>query len=143
LRRNFQGYTTDAAGALIGLGASAIGSLPQGYVQNATDIRAYERAVNDGRFATCRGVALATEDRARRALIEDLMCRFEADLAAYPALAGLDAAQLLDDMLDDGLARIDGRKLRITETGKPFVRAVCARFDAYLPRRTAKHSVAV
>lgn len=34
LRRNFQGYTTDTADALIGLGASSIGRLPQGYVQN-------------------------------------------------------------------------------------------------------------
>jgi oxygen-independent coproporphyrinogen-3 oxidase len=32
LHRSFQGYTTDAAPVLIGLGASAIGSLPQGYV---------------------------------------------------------------------------------------------------------------
>ena len=35
LHRNFQGYTTDGADLLIGLGASAIGRLPQGYVQNA------------------------------------------------------------------------------------------------------------
>ena len=34
LRRNFQGYTVDPHDALIGLGASAIGRLPQGYVQN-------------------------------------------------------------------------------------------------------------
>ncbi|MGA8157283.1 MAG: oxygen-independent coproporphyrinogen III oxidase, partial [Rhodoplanes sp.] len=34
LRRNFQGYTTDPADALIGLGASAIGKLPQGFAQN-------------------------------------------------------------------------------------------------------------
>ena len=39
LRRGFQGYTTDDAPALIGFGASAIGSLPQGYVQNAADRR--------------------------------------------------------------------------------------------------------
>ena len=31
LHRNFQGYTTDEADALIGLGASSIGRLPQGY----------------------------------------------------------------------------------------------------------------
>lgn len=143
LRRNFQGYTTDDAGALIGLGASAIGALPQGYVQNLTDIRAYERAVHGGHLATHRGVALTADDRARRALIEDLMCRFEADLADYPGLAGLDAESLLDDLLEDGLVRVDGRTVRVTEAGKPFVRAVCARFDAYLPRQTAKHSVAV
>jgi oxygen-independent coproporphyrinogen-3 oxidase len=34
LRRNFQGYTTDASNILLGFGASAIGHLPQGYVQN-------------------------------------------------------------------------------------------------------------
>ena len=34
LKRNFQGYTTDDAPVLLGLGASSIGSLPQGYVQN-------------------------------------------------------------------------------------------------------------
>ena len=39
LRRNFQGYTTDEARALIGFGASSIGALPQGYVQNAVPDR--------------------------------------------------------------------------------------------------------
>src|SRR6478735_2794399 len=34
LRRNFQGYTTDGAETLIGFGASAIGRLENGYVQN-------------------------------------------------------------------------------------------------------------
>ncbi len=34
LRRNFQGYTDDSADTLIGLGASSIGRVPQGFVQN-------------------------------------------------------------------------------------------------------------
>lgn len=34
MHRNFQGYTSDTASALIGLGASSIGQLPQGYVLN-------------------------------------------------------------------------------------------------------------
>jgi oxygen-independent coproporphyrinogen-3 oxidase len=41
LRRGFQGYTTDSAGVLIGFGASAIGSFPQGYAQNAPTAAAY------------------------------------------------------------------------------------------------------
>ena len=40
LRRNFQGYTTDASKLLLGFGASAIGHLPQGYVQNEVGTRA-------------------------------------------------------------------------------------------------------
>src|SRR5690606_2368533 len=43
MRRNFQGYTADDAAALVGLGASAIGRLPQGYVQNEVATAGYER----------------------------------------------------------------------------------------------------
>jgi oxygen-independent coproporphyrinogen-3 oxidase len=62
LRRNFQGYTTDDASALIGIGTSAIGQLPQGYVQNASDTANYSRAITAGRFATVRGCALIETD---------------------------------------------------------------------------------
>ena len=44
LHRNFQGYTTDEARTLIGFGASSIGALPQGYVQNAPPLRAWADA---------------------------------------------------------------------------------------------------
>ncbi len=43
LRRNFQGYTDDACEVLIGLGASAISCLPQGYAQNAVPVDEYMR----------------------------------------------------------------------------------------------------
>ncbi|MCK5276406.1 MAG: oxygen-independent coproporphyrinogen III oxidase, partial [Alphaproteobacteria bacterium] len=66
LRRNFQGYTTDEARALIGFGASSIGALPQGYVQNAVPLRAWAKAVHDGRPAVDKGIALSDEDRLRR-----------------------------------------------------------------------------
>ena len=45
MRRNFQGYTTDVAPVLLGLGASSNGALPQGYVQNATPIPAYKDSI--------------------------------------------------------------------------------------------------
>ena len=65
LHRNFQGYTTDEAPALIGFGTSAIGVLPQGYVQNASSTAAYRDAIQDGCLATVRGRALTEEDRLR------------------------------------------------------------------------------
>src|SRR5690606_35853001 len=69
LRRNFQGYTTDPADALIGFGASAIGRLPQGFVQNAVDIAGYARAVTRGAFATVKGIAVSADDELRGAII--------------------------------------------------------------------------
>ena len=69
-RRNFQGYTTDPADVLIGLGASAIGLMPQGYVQNASDAGSYTRAIAAGQFATAKGHALSADDRVRGRIIE-------------------------------------------------------------------------
>src|SRR5581483_958055 len=82
LRRNFQGYTADRAAVLLGIGASAIGSLPQGYVQNATKVLDYTTRMRSDVSPIARGVALSGDDRLRRAIIESLMCRLSADLPA-------------------------------------------------------------
>ncbi len=74
LHRNFQGYTTDEAEVLIGLGASSIGRMPQGYVQNETRIPVYQRIVAEGRLPIARGYRFEGEDRLRGAVIERLMC---------------------------------------------------------------------
>jgi hypothetical protein len=78
-------YSVDAADALIGLGASVIGRLPQGHVQNAPDIGGYSRAIAGGRFATVRGIAMSPDDRLRGRIIERLMCDFAVDLDAAAA----------------------------------------------------------
>ena len=56
LRRNFQGYTSDSADTLIGLGVSAISSLSEGYAQNEAAAGRYAAAIRDGRLATARGM---------------------------------------------------------------------------------------
>ncbi len=138
LHRSFQGYTTDAAPVLIGIGASAIGSLPQGYAQNATAVPAYSEAIRAGRLATVRGVALTAEDRLRRAVIERLMCDLRVDLAEEAAAQGQDvapllaAAERLGRFGEDGLVRRHGSEVTVTEAGRPFVRSVASVFDAYL-----------
>jgi oxygen-independent coproporphyrinogen-3 oxidase len=144
LRRNFQGYTADNADALIGLGASAIGRLPQGFVQNAPDIAGYTRAVAAGRFATVKGLALSDDDRLRGAIIERLMCDLEVDLDASggaPRFAAEIAA--LRTLAGEGLVRIEGARIAMTESGRPFVRIAAAAFDAYLTAGAKRHSVAV
>ncbi len=128
LHRSFQGYTTDAAPVLIGLGASAIGTLPRGYVQNASSVPAYNAAIARGEFAVARGVALNAEDVLRRGVIEAIMCDLAADIP--PSLH--DDAAGLARFVADGLVQWDGHRLEVTERGRPFVRNVAALFDAYL-----------
>ena len=148
LHRNFQGYTTDAADALIGLGASAIGKLPQGFVQNAVDIAGYSRAVQSGRFATIKGVALNEDDRLRAHVIERLMCDLAVDLDAVGREMKTDepfAEELaeLTPLAREGLVQVDGRRISVTAEGRPFVRLAAAAFDGYLRANRSRHSVAV
>jgi oxygen-independent coproporphyrinogen-3 oxidase len=147
LRRNFQGYTTDEADALIPLGASAIGRLPQGFVQNAPDIAGYARAVSAGRLATVRGLALTDDDRLRASVIERLMCDLDIDLdrIAGRGSATRFATELaaLRPLADEGLLVVDDTRVTMTEAGRPYARIAAAAFDAYLGASQKRHSVAV
>lgn len=144
LRRNFQGYTTDTANAIIGLGSSAIGWLPQGYVQNTPMTHDWERRVLEGWLPIARGYELTPEDRMRRDIIEQLMCFFEADPAAIAAQYGLSAPHPdLEEFLDAGIVSLDGSAIRIAPDYRPLMRNVAAAFDARLATSTARHAVAV
>ncbi|MFP3920829.1 MAG: oxygen-independent coproporphyrinogen III oxidase [Dichotomicrobium sp.] len=138
LRRNFQGYTTDGADALIGLGASAISALPQGYVQNVVQTNDYLRAIDAGRMPVAKGLVLSDEDIWRRAVIERLMCDFAVDLEAIALRFGLSREDFAEDferlrpLEADGLVRRDGAQVHITAEGRPLARVVAAAFDVYL-----------
>jgi oxygen-independent coproporphyrinogen-3 oxidase len=145
LHRNFQGYTADAADALIGLGASSIGRLPQGYVQNAPDVGSYARAIEAGHFAVTKGLALSGDDLRRGKIIERLMCDFAVDLDTQAGDAADFSAEFdaIDALAESGIVRRYDRRIVVTERGRPFVRLVAAAFDAYLPQNNKRHSVAV
>ncbi len=149
LRRNFQGYTTDVARTLVGLGASAIGGLPQGFVQNAAQELAWREGVKSGELPIVRGVAVSAEDRFRGEIIERLMCDFAVDLAAVAARHGrkdLNFApefERLQRFLDDGLAERDGLTIRVTPRGRLLVRSIAAAFDAYFSAAAGRHARAI
>ncbi|WP_205421061.1 oxygen-independent coproporphyrinogen III oxidase [Sphingomonas mesophila] len=148
LHRNFQGYTTDSADVLIGLGASSIGRLPQGFVQNAVAIPAYQEAIERGDLPVARGYRLSGEDRLRGAVIERLMCDHQVDLGRVCAPFGADPAKLLDTaslgpLMVDGLVEVNGTRLSVPRHARQLIRSVAAAFDAYLARGEAKHSRAV
>ncbi|MCP4780551.1 MAG: oxygen-independent coproporphyrinogen III oxidase [Hyphomicrobium sp.] len=149
VRRNFQGYTSDAADALIGLGASAIGRLPEGYAQNSVPVADYERRINEHGLATARGVALTPDDRMRAFVIERLMCDLLLPATELRRRYGQSAALILEEAAalieadQDRLVERDGDGFRITPRGRPFVRTIAACFDTYLGAEQARHSLGV
>lgn len=149
LARNFQGYTTDIAPALIGFGASAIGSLPDGYVQNFADVPAWREALMRGTLPIAKGIALSDEDHARRAIIERLMCDLCADVDGIAAIYGLPpeafatSLAALAPLIRDGIVLVDGGYVTIAPRWRAATRLACAAFDTRLDGGMRKHAVAV
>jgi len=149
LHRNFQGYTSDTARTLIGIGATAIGRTSQGYVQNASETGAWSRAVTAGRLPVARGHVLQGQDWLRAHVIERIMCDGSVDLVAAGRMWGYHADWYAEEIPELGrlqsdrlLTCADG-KLSLTPEGLPLARIVAAVFDTYLRESTARHSVAV
>jgi oxygen-independent coproporphyrinogen III oxidase len=149
LSRNFQGYTTDAAPALIGFGASSISALPQGYAQNHSGVPDYRNSIRAGGLATARGIQLTHDDRVRRAIIEKLMCNLFVDLETLCSQFGVrpDAFEselaALAPLAMQGIVRIDGGKIFVEPRERFAIRLVCAAFDTYLGKSGAHHALAV
>lgn len=74
ISRNFQGYVPHTASTTLGIGASSIGFLNNGYYQNTKNLDSYIFSIQKGIFATDRGIILSQEDIVRAFVIESIMC---------------------------------------------------------------------
>ena len=161
LHRNFQGYTTDSAQVLIGLGPSAIGNLPQGFVQNASQEVEWRKGLESDGLPVARGVELSADDRFRGEIIERLMCDFSVDLGEIATRYGRKPRDLVHELSRleafaagpmtyervafnaDGLVESEGARLKVTEAGRVLVRSICAVFDVYFREAEGRHSRAL
>ncbi len=139
LHRNFQGYTVQPDGDLIGLGVSAIGRVGASYSQNAKDLDSYSDLLEQGKFPVVRGLTLSRDDLLRRTVIMALMCQgvlsfddveqtYLIDFKPYFA----NELKQLELLQDDGLVKIDATGIEVTSKGWFFVRGVAMVFDKYL-----------
>jgi len=149
MRRNFQGYTTDAAGALLSFGASAIGELPQGFYQAARDTLPWSEAIGRGDNPVSRGLRRTAEDSLRAEVIERLMCDFAVDYGAVAARHGFgpDAfaavPEKLEAAIDAGIAALIGTTVSVPRTHRLFLRSVAQAFDAHFVVQPNRHAKAV
>ena len=146
LRRSFQGYVVVDQPSVVGLGASAISSLPRGYTQNVSDPARYQAFIEAGCFASVRGLEFTGADRLRGEIIEKLMCSFSVDLGDVCRRHGASTESFISKVADlprlvsDGLVRREGETLHVTESGRSLVRFVCAAFDSHLAHADGRHS---
>jgi len=138
MRRNFMGYSTLPNDLLIGLGASSLGELPGGIAQNIPQSTTYANRIRGGELATARGWRYRDDDKVRKAVINTLMCYFEADVADILVRFGYEPDHFdveiaaLKPFVDAGLVRIGHRVVRFGSPLRMLVRPVAACFDAYM-----------
>lgn len=149
LRRNFQGYTTDRAQTLLGVGATSIGRTPQGYVQNKSETGAWSRDVEAGILPISKGLAFAGQDTVRSYIIEQLMCFGAVDLDQVTDAFAMPRGSFTDELASlgqyhaEGIVAIEGARLRVVEDALSLVRIIASVFDEYHAAGRANHSVAV
>lgn len=152
MARTFQGYVERRADSVIGLGTSAISSTPRMHWQNHAQLATWEEAIAARRLPVSRGFVLDRDDRARRTVIERLMCDGRADLDEIGREHGIDAVAYFARELAQvsALAELasydaDTRAITTTPMGKLLVRNVCMLFDRYyrdLPEQP-RHSITI
>lgn len=146
LHRNFQGYEAGGADSIIGLGVSAISTLPQGYVQNTLGQDHYKKAIIANSLPTIKGIAVCKEDRLRRDIINTLMCYMTVAVDKICVEHGFSPCMFdavlegLGPLKTDGLITMDAYTITVSPSARQIARLVCSRFDSYLQDVVNKHS---
>jgi len=147
LQRNFQGYSTKAGLEIAGFGVSAISQNPNAYRQNAKTLARYRSDLMKGQLPIERGCLVVQEDKIRRDAIHRIMCDLEIDREPFEKKWNIDfvdffagGSHRIRELCDDGLVQDSDGLLRVTETGRLFLRNIAMAFDADRPDSGGRHS---
>lgn len=142
LYRNFQGYSTRAGADLFGFGITSISQLGNIYVQNLKEEKPYYESLDKGEIPSFKGYKLTEDDILRRHVIMKVMCDFELDFKSIEDKFGINfekyfawGLENLKPLIEDGLAKIDNRKLKVSEMGRLLIRNIAMNFDGYIERK--------
>ena len=134
LHRNFMGYTHQYTRLLVGLGVSSISDTWDAYAQNVKKVEDYIQLVNNNELPVIKGHFLTSEDMVIRKHILNIMCKGETywnnRKEFSPGLS--EGLRRMRELADDGLVELDSLHLRVTPTGKHFLRNICMALDARL-----------
>jgi oxygen-independent coproporphyrinogen III oxidase len=136
LNRNFMGYTSSGSELMVGLGVSAISDCGTAYIQNDKSLEGWATRLKEKGLPYFRGHLMTREDVVLRKHIHRLICKYETSWKdpRRQCEALFESIQRLEELEHDGLIEIDDNSLKVTDTGKSFIRNICMGFDAKLWR---------
>lgn len=145
LHRNFQGYSTHAELDMIALGMSGISQSSRLFYQNTKDLDEYYRLLEEGQLPVIKGYSLTDEDKIRKKIIMQIMCKGAINYSKFLEITGVDIPEKYPSELDlltefeiDGLLIQSPNGFHITETGRLFLRNIAMVFDEYLKKSRVK-----
>lgn len=130
LQRNCIGYTPVETSHLLGFGSGAVTDVSGVCVQNDLDIEGWKARVRRNELPAARGYRLDERDQRRRTAISHMICNLE--LPAELASGCFDEEYArLSAYAADGLVKVEPDRLRITDSGRYFLRSLCNEHGAY------------
>jgi oxygen-independent coproporphyrinogen-3 oxidase len=134
LHRNFMGYTHQHTQLMIGLGVSAISDSWYAFAQNQKKLEDYINDIELGILPVFKGHVLTADDLVIRKHILNIMCTGQTtwNHHAEPSEALLTGIERLEPLANDRLIELCSWGLKVTETGKRFLRNICMALDARL-----------
>ena len=150
IKRDFQGYSVREGQLILGLGMSSVSQSDNAYRQNHKSLKAYEAPIDAGRLPLAKGVTLTPDDKIRRHIINQLMCKLELEFSALDDELGIDTKMYLkqdlaglQSLVDDGIVLLHSSGIKVTATGRLFLRNVAMQFDAYREQQEGRCSQTV
>ncbi|MEI7494178.1 MAG: oxygen-independent coproporphyrinogen III oxidase [Alphaproteobacteria bacterium] len=146
LKRNFQGYTTDSAEILVGIGNSAISQFPKGYVQNSQHSVMYRNLIENNRLPSVRGWHFKNNDHVHKRVIDELMCFMYVNLEVVCNAYKLDISYFqleLEKLRKEPyqeIVKIDGQIISINTSYRMAARVVASVFDQYKHAAAGRYS---
>ena len=135
LKRNFQGYTDEAAVTMLGFGASAISYVDGLYAQNEKNIAHYTQRVRKAEPPIAKGVLRTKRENVLAATIQDLLCSMETNISsALRNVAPAEAISIcsnLEKLEADGVIHWNGDVITMADGAHALARYVAMAIDPY------------
>lgn len=139
LHRNFMGYTPYHTELCIALGASSISDSWTAYAQNEKTLKDYLHRVNHEDLPPIiKNHFLTGEDLKVRRRLLNLICHDETNWFDGKEDFSFELQRAFANLEKDGLVKVFPHQVKVTPSGKNFIRNICRVLDARMDRHQKK-----
>jgi oxygen-independent coproporphyrinogen III oxidase len=135
------GHQTGGRVNFIGVGSSSKSNLGDDYyAQNVYDVAKYKTLIGNNKLPIFRGMKLSKDDQIRQNATQQFKSYLKMEFKPLVDIFNIDPKQYfakeinsLDEMIEDGLVKINESGIFLTEIGKDFSQNISNVFDKYDP----------